>query len=86
MAVYFELERRADLYLTSLKNFEQRYQSRKSSIASWKMTQKAREGYDNDPEVMHISLSFEGIGWWTGSNTGVGRVAVAPGDVLVKAK
>jgi Holliday junction resolvase len=65
IAVYVEADKFADLYLTSLAHYDEKYRGRDGrAIDDWKMTNKFREQYDADPEVKHIRISFEATHWW----------------------
>ena len=67
IAVYVETERAADLYLTSLKNYESKYRGREGKVFDdWKMREKDRDRYDQDPDVKHIHVEFQVGNWWEG--------------------
>ena len=67
IAVYVETERSADLYLTSLKNYEGKYRGKEGkAIDDWKMRKKDRDPYDKDPDVKHIHMEFQVGNWWEG--------------------
>ena len=60
IAVYVEADEFADLYLTSLAHYNEKYRGKNGrSIDDWKMTEKLRAQYDADPEVKHIRIRFE---------------------------
>jgi hypothetical protein len=63
VAVYFEREGDAELYLTSLENYERKYWARGVPIGSWKMTPNARAAYAGDAAVRHIALDFKTEHW-----------------------
>ena len=63
IAVYVETKKYADLYLTSLKNYDAEYR-RKRVVDDWKMTPKWLIAYDNDKEVRHLHMDFEYKNWF----------------------
>jgi hypothetical protein len=54
----------ADLYLTSLANYDSKYRVRGRKTESWKMTSKQMDGYTADAEVKHIHVVFSDENWW----------------------
>ncbi len=65
IAVYVETEGTADLYLTSLKNYDEKYRgSKDAAVDGWKMTRKHRREYVTDPKVKHIAMAFQTDEWW----------------------
>jgi hypothetical protein len=65
IAVYVETRNFADLYLTSLANYDAKYQSKgDKAIDDWKMTPNWIEAYRKDSLVMHLHLSFEVTRWF----------------------
>jgi hypothetical protein len=65
IAVYAECDTRADLFLTSLENYDKRYGTRgENAIDGWRMTAKLLKEYESDPEVRHIRLDFKAGNWW----------------------
>ena len=69
IAVYVETVNSADLYLTSLKNYDMKYMSSKSrAIHDWKMGDKYTKMYGEDPDVKHVHMTFGTSRWdWTSS-------------------
>jgi len=66
IAVYVETENGADLYLTSLDNFHEKYAGREGlTILAWKMKAKHRQEYSLDPHVMHLRIEFSQNNWFT---------------------
>ncbi|MEK7699215.1 MAG: hypothetical protein AAB332_02315 [Planctomycetota bacterium] len=63
IAVYVEATDVADVYLTSLKNYDLNYRRVGKTIEDWKMTSKEREIYSLDTAVNHIRLKFEENNW-----------------------
>jgi hypothetical protein len=60
IAVYVEARDAADLYLTSLANFDAKYGRRPdNAIDTWTMASKCRMQYDRDPAVKHLCIKFE---------------------------
>lgn len=65
IAVYVELECTADLYLTSLVNYDSKYRAgNASAIDAWGMTPMQMQGYVADAEVRHIRIAFKDENWW----------------------
>lgn len=64
IAVYVERCESADLYLVSLEHYDNRYKgARDRAIDDWKMGEKYRIEYENDPNVLHIRMDFSIISW-----------------------
>jgi hypothetical protein len=64
IGVYVETSDFADLYLTSLKNYDEKYRgSEGKSFNSWRMTEKDKEKYEKDPNVKHIRIEFHSTNW-----------------------
>jgi hypothetical protein len=63
IAVYVEATDGADVYLTSLKNYDLNYHRVGKTIEDWKMTPKEREIYSLDTAVNHIRIKFEENNW-----------------------
>jgi hypothetical protein len=64
IAVYAETTSYADLFLTSLENYDANYRSNpKRKIDSWKMSPKHLQLYDKDKKVMHLNLAFVAKNW-----------------------
>ena len=64
IAVYVETLKYADVYLTSLENFDRKYRSEKAkAIDAWRMTKGYKERYEQDPSVKHIRIEFHVTNW-----------------------
>jgi hypothetical protein len=64
IAVYVETSDSADVYLTSLKNYDEKYRGKeRKAIDDWKMGKKYKEQYKRDPDVKHIRIEFHDINW-----------------------
>jgi Holliday junction resolvase-like predicted endonuclease len=63
IAVYVEASNDADIYLTSLDNYDRNYLDEQAKIQSWKMSDNERQRYDNDTEVKHIKIEFKYTHW-----------------------
>jgi len=63
IGVYVEATEYADVYLTSLDNYDSKYRRAGRAINDWKMTPKNREIYSKDPLIKHIRISFQAINW-----------------------
>ena len=64
IAVYAECDTHADLFLTSLANYDKRYRVPGRVVDGWAMTKKSTNEYETDPEVKHISVDFKADNWW----------------------
>ena len=63
MAIYVETTNEADVYLTSLDNYDQNYRIPGKAVDDWKMCLKYRERYASDTNILHIHLSFDARNW-----------------------
>ena len=64
IAVYVETSEYADVYLTSLENYDKTYRSEKAkAFDTWKMTKRYKELYKQDPNVKHIRIEFHVTNW-----------------------
>ncbi len=65
VGVYVECEDVADLFLTSLANYERKYAlGEKREVHGWGMTEKKVREYIADVEVKHIGMKFTAHNWW----------------------
>ena len=64
IAIYVETADFADVYLTSLENYDNKYCGQEGrAIDSWKMREKAKQRYAEDPSVKHIRIKFYATNW-----------------------
>ncbi len=63
IAIYVESECAADLYLTSLANYDRKYRVRGRKTESWKMTKRQIRAYTADTGVKHIHVVFSDENW-----------------------
>jgi hypothetical protein len=63
IAIYVEATDQADIYLTSLSNFDAKYRREGKAIDDWKMGPKYQVIYATDPLVKHIKIKFQGTNW-----------------------
>jgi len=64
IGVYVESSQSGDVYLTSLRNYDENYLGREArAIHSWRMRRKDRQRYEEDPCVKHIRIEFRGTNW-----------------------
>jgi len=63
IAIYVETSQYAELYLTSLENYDRKYRLKNRSIDTWKMSPKNRELYKEDKEVKYIKIEFFESNW-----------------------
>lgn len=67
IAIYVEAAAYADLYLTSLENYEQDYRGKPGKVVDdWKMSAKSRQKYESDSSVKHIRIDFCPTNWTWG--------------------
>ncbi len=64
IAIYVEWTDGAELYLTSLENYETKHRGTGTTVDTWRMGKKLRAEYAADSEVMHIEVSFKAHRWW----------------------
>jgi len=65
VGVYVEMADAADIYLTSLENYDAKYRVAGRAVDDWKMTRKHRQAYTDDPDVKHIRVAFHVGNWWS---------------------
>ncbi|RKY04299.1 MAG: hypothetical protein DRP56_10185 [Planctomycetota bacterium] len=58
IGIYVETESEADVYLTSLKHYDQKYRIKGKVVDDWKMSKNYRAKYESDAKVMHIHIDF----------------------------
>ena len=59
IAVYVETATFADVYLTSLENYDTRYRSKEErTVDNWKMRDKDKQSYAEDSKIKHIRIEF----------------------------
>lgn len=64
IAIYVESAQFADLFLLSIGHYDQKYRGRPNrAVDDWKMGEKYRTRYDNDPNVKHIHMDFSTTSW-----------------------
>lgn len=64
IAVYVETENFADIFLTSLVNFDNKYRIKMPITQdTWKMSSKHLDNYRNDPSIKHIRINFDKNKW-----------------------
>ena len=60
IAVYVECDEDADLFLTSLANYDKKYRSKeKRAVDAWIMTGIQKAKYALDREVRHMGIEFK---------------------------
>lgn len=65
IAVYVETSCGADIYLTSVDNYDRRYANPNAKTQSWLMSDKQKRKYEEDSRVKHIKVAFELTHWDT---------------------
>jgi len=64
IAIYVETTNFADVYLTSLDNYDSKYRGQEGrAIDSWKMSEKDKQRYIEDAEVKHVRIKFLAESW-----------------------
>jgi len=64
IAIYVEASDSADLFLTSLDNYDAKYRGNTyKEIEDWKMGENYRQQYARDPNVRHLRLKVESENW-----------------------
>jgi hypothetical protein len=64
IAVYVETLYYAELYLTSLTNYDEKYRvSEGRTLDTWKMSPKYKELYERDSNVKYVRADFHQEGW-----------------------
>ncbi len=63
IAVYVETTRYADIFLTSLSNYNSNYR-RERQTDDWKMRPRHIKNYEDDKNVMHLHIEFEPKNWF----------------------
>jgi hypothetical protein len=64
IAVYVETLQFAELYLTSLSNYERKYRLAEGrTLDTWKMSPKYKTQYANDKEIKYIRADFRQDNW-----------------------
>ena len=78
IAAYVECDEFADLFLTSLANYDRKYRKEKRAVDGWGMTKKHTSAYAADTEVKHIHITFksEADKWWMLQPDSSGREVV----------
>jgi hypothetical protein len=64
IAVYAECDAHADLFLTSLANYDKKYRVQDRQVDGWRMKEKHVSEYGGDSEVRHIRIEFKAAHWW----------------------
>ena len=65
IGIYVETANFADVYLTSLDNYDSKYCGReKRTVDTWKMREKDVRLYSEDPLVKHIRINFDAANWY----------------------
>ncbi len=67
IGIYVETKDGGDVYLTSVRNYESKYLVPENKVGDWKMTCRAKQEYDKDPDVMHIAIRFDVQHWFAQS-------------------
>lgn len=64
LAIYVECGKIADLYLTSLANYDSKFRSKRArAIEGWSMTKRPTNAYASDRNVFHIHFDFNVKKW-----------------------
>jgi len=64
IGVYVETTDHGDLYLLSLKCYDEKYRGRADRVCdTWKMRPQNKATYEQDPKVRHIRLDVSSFSW-----------------------
>jgi len=63
LTLYVDASNQADIFKTSLENYDISYRRNGKAIDDWKMGPKHQEKYMADPMVKHIKIKFEATTW-----------------------
>jgi hypothetical protein len=63
IAVYVEFDDHADLYLTSLDNYDRKYGDNKTVVDAWSITDNMRAEYTKDGKVKDVHIDFKATNW-----------------------
>ena len=63
IAIYVETTRYAEVYITSIDNYDNKYRGKGKAIDDWKMNADYRKRYEVDASVKHIRLDFFSTNW-----------------------
>jgi hypothetical protein len=64
IGIYVETTEYAEVYLTSLKNYDKKYRNKnKRAIDVWRMNATHRERYERDINVKHIRFDYHATNW-----------------------
>jgi Holliday junction resolvase-like predicted endonuclease len=64
IAIYVETEEYADVYLTSLKHYKNKYCGKEERVVDiWKMSEEVKQQYDKDSKVKHVRFKFNATNW-----------------------
>jgi hypothetical protein len=64
LAIYVECENQADLYMTSLKNYDSKYRRKSRTVETWSMSKDYRRRYEQDPDIRHIRINLDSAKWF----------------------
>lgn len=62
LGIYVETAKCADVYLTSLMNFTNKYVNL-AKVAQWNMTEKQKAIYAKDKDIKHVHIDFTCHNW-----------------------
>ena len=64
IGIYVETNEYADIFLTSLRNYDEKYRKNKNRLTdTWKMRKKDLLEYSNDPKIRHVKVDFNSKQW-----------------------
>jgi Holliday junction resolvase len=64
IGIYVEASDYANIYLTSLKNYDLKYNIKEKKIATWKMKEKDLVAYKEDPNTKNLKIEFKFSNWF----------------------
>ena len=63
IAVYVETETYAELFLTSLENYDKRYNKKSKNLDVWLLSLSSRLVYEDDPCIKYVRIDYSGRNW-----------------------
>lgn len=64
IGIYVEASDYASIYLTSLENYDLKYDNKERKIAVWKMKEKDLVAYEEDPHTKYLKIEFKFSNWF----------------------
>ncbi len=72
IAVYVETKASADLFMTTLANYDANYRTVEGkAIDDWKMSPHWLAVYEKDSKVIHLHMTFRAVNWFGRHNSSI---------------